>query len=51
MTLVLPPLLLVVLLLSALLPTFIVFDGEAIWLEGAALVGLYVIMAASFWWG
>ena len=29
----------------------IVFDGESTWLEGLALVGLYVIIAASVWWG
>jgi Ca2+:H+ antiporter len=31
--------------------TFIVYDGESIWLEGVALIGLYSIIAASFWWG
>jgi Ca2+:H+ antiporter len=29
----------------------VVFDGESIWLEGLALVGLYCIIAAAFWWG
>ena len=29
----------------------IVYDGEANWLEGVALIGLYCILAASFWWG
>jgi len=29
----------------------IVFDGESNWLEGLALMGLYVIIAVSFWWG
>lgn len=51
MTLVLPPLLVVALVLAALVPALIVFDGETIWLEGAALVGLYVLIAAAFWWG
>lgn len=51
MTLVLPPMLLVSLFLAAIVPTFIVFDGETIWIEGAALVGLYCLIAASFWWG
>jgi len=36
---------------SALLATIIVFDGESNALEGLALVGLYVIIAASVWWG
>ena len=29
----------------------IVLDGESTWLEGTALVALYVVIAASFWWG
>jgi Ca2+:H+ antiporter len=28
-----------------------VFDGESTWLEGLALLGLYVIIAASVWYG
>lgn len=51
MTLVLSPMLLVALILAALIPAFVVFDGEAIWLEGVALVGLYSLIAAAFWWG
>ncbi|MBS1705252.1 MAG: calcium/proton exchanger [Armatimonadetes bacterium] len=51
MTLVLPPMLLVSLILAALIPAFVIFDGEGIWLEGAALVGLYILIAAAFWWG
>lgn len=51
LTLVLSPLLLVALLFAAILPAFVVFDGEAIWLEGAALIGLYLLIAAAFWWG
>lgn len=30
---------------------FITFDGESDWLEGAALIALYVIIGAVFWWG
>jgi len=26
-------------------------DGESTWQEGAVLVGFYVVIAASFWWG
>jgi Ca2+:H+ antiporter len=37
--------------LTALMTAFIVIDGESTWLEGLALVGLYVILAASVWWG
>ncbi|GAC1365237.1 MAG: calcium/proton exchanger [Herpetosiphon sp.] len=51
LTLVLPPLLLAVLGLSTLLGSLIIYDGEAIWLEGVTLVGLYGIVAAAFWWG
>jgi len=51
LTLVLSPLLLGAVLLAALLAVVIVFDGESTWLEGLALVGLYVIIAASVWYG
>ncbi len=47
---VLSPLLLAAFALSVLVSAFIVFDGESIWLEGVALIGLYVIIAAAFWW-
>ncbi|MEQ1553822.1 MAG: calcium/proton exchanger [Ferruginibacter sp.] len=48
---VLSPLLLGALALTVIVSTFIVFDGESIWLEGVALIGLYLIIAAAFWWG
>lgn len=51
MTLVMPPLLVAALFLSSLVSTIIVYDGESIWLEGTALIGLYMIIAAAFWWG
>jgi Ca2+:H+ antiporter len=51
LTLVLPPLLVVALLLTAILSALIVYDGESNWLEGVALIGLYAIIALSFWWG
>ena len=51
LTLVLPPLLVVSLGLTAILSTVITYDGESTWLEGASLIGLYVIIATSFWWG
>jgi Ca2+:H+ antiporter len=31
--------------------TTVVYDGEYTWLEGVALIGLYGIIAAAFWWG
>jgi Ca2+:H+ antiporter len=51
LTFVLPPLLVVALALAAIVSAFVVFDGESIWPEGLALVGLYCIIAAAFWWG
>jgi Ca2+:H+ antiporter len=51
LTLVLPPLLVVALLLTSLLSTIIIYDGKSTWLEGLALIGLYAIIAVSFWWG
>ena len=51
LTLTLSPMLIVALALSTIVTAFVVYDGESIWLEGLALVGLYCIIAASFWWG
>lgn len=51
LTLVMPPLLLAALGLSTLIATLATVDGDSIWLEGVALVGLYCIIAAAFWWG
>ena len=48
---VLSPLLLASFALAVAVSAFIVFDGESIWLEGVALVGLYIIIATAFWWG
>jgi Ca2+:H+ antiporter len=50
-TLVLPPLLLVSLLLSAALAVFITLDGESTWYEGVALVAVYAVLGSAFWWG
>lgn len=51
MTLVMPPLLVVALGLTAIISTVIIYDGESNWLEGLVLIGLYGIIAVSFWWG
>jgi Ca2+:H+ antiporter len=48
---VITPMLLVSLALSVIVSAFIILDGESIWLEGLALIGLYLLIAASFWWG
>ena len=51
LTLVFPTLLAISLLFAAALSTLVVYDGESTWAEGVILVGLYVVLAASFWWG
>jgi Ca2+:H+ antiporter len=50
-TLVFPPLLVTTVVASILAVSFVIVDGESEWLEGAALLGLYGVIAASFWWG
>ncbi len=50
-TLVIPPILAAALFLAVLVVTIVTVDGEADTVDGAALVGLYVIIAAIFWWG
>lgn len=51
LTLVISPLLIGSLALAAILGALIVYDGKSTWLEGMALVGLYIVIAAGFWWG
>ena len=51
LTLVFPTLLAISLLVAAAITSLVVYDGESTWEEGAILVGLYVVVAASFWWG
>ncbi len=51
LTFILSPLLVASLALAVIVSAFIIYDGESIWLEGLALIGLYCIIAASFWWG
>ncbi len=51
LTLVFGPMLVISLLLSVILAAAIAQDGESTWLEGATLIALYAIVAASFWWG
>ena len=46
-----PTMLVSVLALSIIVAIVIVFDGESTWLEGAALVGLYIMIATAFFWG
>ena len=51
LTLIFDPLLLGMLTVTAVLVFAIVLDGEANALEGAMLLGLYLIIAAGVWWG
>jgi Ca2+:H+ antiporter len=51
LTLILNPLLLGALAVTAILVFAIVVDGEANALEGAMLLGLYLIVGAAVWWG
>jgi Ca2+:H+ antiporter len=51
LTLVAPMLLIAALALAAVLGALIVFDGESTYVEGMALIGLYIIIAASVWYG
>jgi len=51
LTLVFAPMLVAAVVVTVLIVSLIVFDGESNWLEGATLIGLYVIIAAVFWWG
>jgi Ca2+:H+ antiporter len=51
LTLVAPSLLIAALGLAAVLGALIIFDGESNYVEGLALIGLYVIIAVSVWFG
>jgi Ca2+:H+ antiporter len=51
LTLVFPTLLAITLLMAAGIVALIVYDGESTREEGVILIGLYVVIAASFWWG
>jgi Ca2+:H+ antiporter len=51
LTLVFAPMLVVSVVLTVLVVTIVVSDGESNWLEGAMLIGLYLMIAAVFWWG
>jgi Ca2+:H+ antiporter len=51
LTLVFPPMLIIALVISVIIAAFITFDGESNWMEGAILIAVYLIIAATFWWG
>jgi len=50
-TLVFPALMVAALAISTLVVVVVIYDGEYVWLEGVALIGLYCMVAAAFWWG
>lgn len=50
-TLVFPPMLVASVAIAVIICAFVTFDGESNWTEGASLIAVYVIIAASFWWG
>jgi Ca2+:H+ antiporter len=51
LTLVFPLLEIAALAVATIVVITVVYDGESNWLEGVALIGLYAIIAAAFWWG
>lgn len=51
LTLVFSPMLIISLVIAVIITAFITFDGESDWIEGAALIALYVVIATVFWWG
>jgi len=51
LTLVFSPMLVCAVFLAVLIAVVITVDGESNWIEGSALIGVYVVVAASFWWG
>ncbi len=51
LSLVFPTLEVAALALATLAVLVVLSDGEYGWLEGVALIGLYGILAAAFWWG
>ncbi|MHB8505474.1 MAG: calcium:cation antiporter [Acidimicrobiales bacterium] len=50
LTLVFPPLLIAALALATVVVGVVIYDGEYTWIEGVALLGLYVMIVTSFWW-
>jgi Ca2+:H+ antiporter len=51
LTLVFAPMLVAAIALTIIAVTIITLDGESTWLEGTAMLGLYAVIATSFWWG
>jgi Ca2+:H+ antiporter len=51
LTLVFPPLMVAALAIATVVVTVMIYDGEYTWIEGVALISLYFMVAAAFWWG
>jgi Ca2+/H+ antiporter len=51
LTHVFSPMLVVAVALAVITVTVAIVDGEENRLEGSALIGLYGVIAAAFWWG
>ncbi|MFL6091221.1 MAG: calcium/proton exchanger [Aeromicrobium sp.] len=51
LTLVFSPILIIAVFLAVLIAAIITIDGASDWIEGAALIGVYIVIAAAFWWG
>lgn len=51
LTLVFAPMLVLAVALTVIALAVIILDGESVWLEGVALLGLYAVIATAFWWG
>jgi Ca2+:H+ antiporter len=50
-TLVFSPMLMASVGISVGAVAFLTFDGLSDWLEGVTMIGLYILIAAAFWWG
>lgn len=51
LTLVFSPMLVISMVVAVIITAFVTFDGESDWMEGVALIAVYFIIAAAFWWG
>jgi len=51
LTLVFSPMLILSVVIAVIMSAFITLDGESNWIEGAALIAVYIIIATCFWWG
>jgi len=51
LTLVFAPMLVAAVALAVFTVAVAILDGQSDWLEGCALLGLYTVVAAAFWWG